>query len=93
MPRSLVVTEIGEKAPVQKTGIAHDLFRFPLFPVARVEPTICYLDPNTEVAGTDQFLLVSIFIFYLLLFISPRYNLLRALAENFLSCRRPSEDC
>lgn len=51
MPRSLVVTEIpsrseemGKKVPVQKTGIAHDLLRFPLFPVTRVEPAFGYLD-------------------------------------------------
>ena len=67
MPRSLVVTEIpsrseemGKKVPVQKTGTAHDLLRFPLFPVTSVEPAFGYLDLKTEVPGTDPFLSVPI---------------------------------
>lgn len=58
-----------------------------------VESTISFRDPKTEVTGTDQFLWVPILILCLLLLISPRYSLLRASVENFLSCGRPSEDC
>lgn len=95
-PRSLVVTEIPsrsegmeERHPSRKLKLLMTL-RFPSFPVTRVEPTICDLNLKTDVPGTDLFLSVPILI---LCFISPRYSLLKALAENFLSCGRPSEDC
>lgn len=44
-----------ETVPVQETGISQDVLRFHLFPVTRVEHTICYLDSKTEVTRQISF--------------------------------------